>query len=66
MTKDFHTCEECFDGITKEILKKFDGCKCPACMSLLMMSVPKKDEKKGGGVSEKSCLNGKCSYDSAW
>jgi hypothetical protein len=63
MTKDFHTCEECFDGITKEIMSKFTGCKCPACMSLLNMAFnvvpPKKDGKK-------ECLNGKCSYDSSW
>ena len=63
MTKDFHTCEECFDGITKEILSKFTGCKCPACMSLLSMAF----ETPKGGVSGKSnCLNGKCAKQTDW
>ena len=35
MTKDFHKCEDCFDGITSEIMKGYKGCICPACLSLI-------------------------------
>ena len=46
MTKDFHKCEDCFDKITESILKQYKGCKCPACMSLIMSSLHKIDLKK--------------------
>ena len=71
MTKDFHKCEDCFDKITESILKQYKGCKCPACMSLLMSSLHKidlkKESKKEGGVGKKTnCLNGSCAADSGW
>ena len=66
MTKDFHTCDECFDGITKEILSKFTGCKCPACMSLLNMAFNVVPPNKEGGEGKTKCLNGKCAANTDW
>lgn len=72
MTKDFHSCDDCFDNITDSILKQYQGCKCPACMSLIMASIhkidlKKEEPKKEGGVGKKTnCLNGSCAADSGW
>lgn len=72
MTKDFHSCDDCFDNITESILKQYQGCRCPACMSLIMASIhkidfKKEEPKKEGGVGKKTnCLNGSCAADSGW
>jgi hypothetical protein len=54
--------DDWFDKLTENI-ENYLGCRCPACMSLIMTMISKDNE---GGVSKKSCLNGKCAANTDW